>query len=1202
MSYPERIIKQAESKLSAVVGVPVHRTDDGQWLMGTAGKARPAGEENAAAFEAVLEELSRERPDAAKRQRPPQSAVRGVAADVANAKVQRQAIADSPARSGVATRAAFRFADDPTGASLLSPFRLAPDAPYRAPQPDDAPIRLPRAAAFRFADDLPPTSAPASTPASTPPVTAPTPQQQLSLAQMRAQQRGLQAASQFAQAPVRQATGGAWQVNFAGQWHSLGADDATSVQRAYQSGMRPNAMQWATGAMGQAGRTMWNQAAQYVGPMLPTLGVLGAAYNVHGAGRAAENGTRALMDGAASLGASAFDTGAKIADTLLSAVLRPFGPSGEAALEMGRALNGTVRSALKGVSDTATHIVGTGARLVGTVATAGLGVGGAMLGAAIAAPLGAGIGAVTGGIGGAAGGGAGMAAGAATGAVTGAAGAILPGAMLGALVGTAAGLIASKLVSAVAEGVGGLLGGIGKIFGAIGDLATAAFRSTFAVLKDLSDVAQHFGRDVAIIRAQTGLSTAQSGTFALSFGAVGLRGAAPTLAGNRENQPFAFGMRNSLFGLPSYASAEFLPMAAQRFQQMQRGGPLGQMMALNMAESAGLNSPEALRVLQMAPERLRSNIGFSAGLNADLGLNPEKIRALSDSLYLLQARADSTVEAIKMRLAQEALPYVEKAFAWIADHSKEISGFIKAGVSWLIQDMPPMLMRAGATGLEAVSRFAGGVGDFAVGLIEKVPGFLTGVDAVLNALRKLALFAVGVGAAIAQGVDNLSGGKLSALLNRDDKATSAATADTAVPSGAAATGGASIVNATNNTAGNTTPALSRGTSTLPAKDDSGFINRPGGYRTPLGMAFDFFHSTAGRVGGYVTEQLGLPRQLQGNAMPLVRGIYDTLRPAVDYGVGGAAIGTVARYFGPSLMRGASSLVTGGVPILANIASQAAGSALRPVTNIAAPLLGNIAARVAPMAFPGGAMAPGLGVALATPLAGAGVGAIGAVTAAGLLAAGTVSYGAYKGAQALGLANKDQSFSDAIQTGAGRLWARVTTGDAANYDRFVANSQSPNSATNEGVAASPNSSNAGIMPVPMRPAGAAFNDAIRQADAATPKANFSSDDVVRKLATALAAINEHARTAEEKSANGAQWLRSSAETYAAQFANEGKSSADKNEAPSKRDDLVALMREQVEILRQLQANRAVLATWGEMSRSMIQDEALAITMGQAPSAY
>jgi hypothetical protein len=670
--------------------------------------------------------------------------------------------------------------------------------------------------------------------------------------------------------------------------------------------------------------------------------------SVRSASEDGDRAARSFVAGASSVVNSAYQTGAKIGNTLLSAVAQPFGASGTAVTQFASKVADSVGGLLQSGLDK----LSAGAGLAGRVAGGGVGLGLTGAGALMGASVG----------------------------VLGGPGGMLAGAAVGGLVGSLAGALALKITSAVADAVGGALGVVGKTIGAVGDLGVSGLRTVLDVLRDLSDTAQKFGRDVAVIRAQSGLSNGQAGTFSLAFGSLGLGSHALGLTQNMANHPQLYGMKAGLFGVPGYENANFLPSLAGRFQGMQRTGIVGQMFARHMTQSLGMDSPEALRVLQIDAGKLRSQVTWSQNLQGSLGLDAGKIRDVSDSLFLTQNRFDTFASMLKLRIGQELLPYLsgvlDKGIAYVSAHAGDISNWIKKGVSWLVEDLPPLLMRGAAMGLRAVAGWSDVSAGFSDGLRAHLPQIARHFDNFLNFLRETVKT---VGSLTNQAVklaNGFSTGKgLPPVLEYPKRL------------------GETARNVTGQRDPNAAPGVGDTVTNIVTGLGTGLI----GQRVLKWGAKRWFGGGKGSGGGTGSKGGGRgwnlnPRNWFGGGKPSV---FQQYRPP---GMGGGGNGSLLTRSWQSL-RGLASvgrgLLSGG--------------------------FGGIAGR----GLAGGAAAVG----------GGGVGSLLAPTAIGVAGGTAVGYGLYRVGQGVGLIDREQGFGDRMSTGWGRLRDAVTF-NSGHYDRTV----------------------------------------------------------------------------------------------------------------------------------------------------------------------
>lgn len=451
-----------------------------------------------------------------------------------------------------------------------------------------------------------------------------------------------------------------------------------------------------------------------------------AALNVRGAATATGNAAQSVAAGAGRVVTGAFGAGVAIGQSILDGLAQHFGPGGVAVAQFAGQVAHTIGDVLQGAVRGAADLAGHVGHAVGAVGAVAAGVGGAVVGA--------GLGAV-GGMGGAA-----------------------LGGLLGGVAGTFAGLLGARLIGAVGNIVGGILGIVGRAVSMVGELAATGIRTLTAVLHQLTETIGVAGGRMATLTMQIGASAGAAAGLATRFNALGMGSTLEGITGNSANQPAFYGMRSRFFGLPDYTAPDFIPQAAARMQAQNASGPLGVMRSQMMAESLGMGGVEAQRVLAIAPERLRAQQQSVSGFSAGLGLNPGVIREVSDGVYLLQKRFESFLQLGLLRIAQEALPYLtsvlERVSNYVTSHADAIAGGIMRGVKWLVEDLPPMVLRGFAGIATGLGTFLLGVADFTDGVRANLPTIMGALDGFLNGLRDFAGVVAGIAGAVAQGVRN----------------------------------------------------------------------------------------------------------------------------------------------------------------------------------------------------------------------------------------------------------------------------------------------------------------------------------------------------------------------------------------------------------------------------------------------------------------
>jgi hypothetical protein len=287
-------------------------------------------------------------------------------------------------------------------------------------------------------------------------------------------------------------------------------------------------------------------------------------------------------------------------------------------------------------------------------------------------------------------------------------------------------------------------------------------------------------------------------------------------------------------------------------------------------------------------------------------------------------------------------------------------------------------------------------------------------------------------------------------------------------------------------------------------------------------------------------------------------------------------------------------------------SWATGAVVHYTPQILRPLL----PRLMPGAFPGGGLAPGAAAAarvLSTP-------GIGWATAAGVAGGVGVGYGLYRGGQALGLIDREQSFLDRMETGWGRFRDLVTL-NPGHYDRYwqerwaderagkkpptmleaaaerVTEGVRENVREHVGGAARYAADTMGIR----LPDLSVMNDAARAAREATVNGLPTSNLAARFgapdgwLARGARGVEGAFDTVSDALYKGAERLDQAAEDYVKFYGRGGEGEG----APNANNQLLREMQKLNATLERMEKNKAVLATMNEVERQLGNNRAVAI---------
>jgi hypothetical protein len=266
--------------------------------------------------------------------------------------------------------------------------------------------------------------------------------------------------------------------------------------------------------------------------------------------------------------------------------------------------------------------------------------------------------------------------------------------------------------------------------------AVISIKSSLQTAREVLDISQRSGM---------GLGAAALARNNLSGFGVGV-GDVPGLMENSMLQR----MRGSVFGVRGEAgSNEWLSSFRAQYQSQASRGPLGLMMAQNMAKSLGAES--LIPMANLSSGTFNRQMQRSQTMQQSFGLNPGEIRQIGQDFSLLSASASQFVSLFKDRVAGELIPYLtgalDKSIAYLSANSGAVSAAIKNGVSWLFEQMPPMLLRGMASGMRGVSGFLGSMESLTRSLASSAPAILSFIDAMLHGARDLMAFGVGATAA-----------------------------------------------------------------------------------------------------------------------------------------------------------------------------------------------------------------------------------------------------------------------------------------------------------------------------------------------------------------------------------------------------------------------------------------------------------------------
>lgn len=227
-------------------------------------------------------------------------------------------------------------------------------------------------------------------------------------------------------------------------------------------------------------------------------------------------------------------------------------------------------------------------------------------------------------------------------------------------------------IGTLAEGVRSALGVVAGalkygLYGIVGVVGGAV-----ALLGKSVQAASTWSKSVSAFSASTGLSSRTAGAVQSRFGAFGLD--ASEMMGGQN--PGMFGLHASVYGVPGYTDPNFLASAAGRFQGLNRGGVMGNIMAQNMAKSLGMGDSASLRLLNTPVGQIREQQRFSASVRGSMGLDDTAIVNVSRQWDLLTNKMRVFGQDVLLKIAQVALPKINAGFAALLKFGESQAGGI----------------------------------------------------------------------------------------------------------------------------------------------------------------------------------------------------------------------------------------------------------------------------------------------------------------------------------------------------------------------------------------------------------------------------------------------------------------------------------------------------------------------------------------------
>ena len=200
-----------------------------------------------------------------------------------------------------------------------------------------------------------------------------------------------------------------------------------------------------------------------------------------------------------------------------------------------------------------------------------------------------------------------------------------------------------------ARAISGLLGGalklgLGALAGAVGGLVVGLSRAV--------QLTTNFGRAVNSLAGSTGLSVGAAGRLQSQYAGVGVDAGA--LFGGQN--PSAFKMRASVYGLSGFDDPRFASQLAGKYQSMMQGGMVSQTQARQMLGALGLDNEQGQKLANTRASDLRENERFTTRTQNAFGIDTSKISGITRDFDALTGKVKTLGTTVAYAVAQKLLP------------------------------------------------------------------------------------------------------------------------------------------------------------------------------------------------------------------------------------------------------------------------------------------------------------------------------------------------------------------------------------------------------------------------------------------------------------------------------------------------------------------------------------------------------------------
>lgn len=321
------------------------------------------------------------------------------------------------------------------------------------------------------------------------------------------------------------------------------------------------------------------------------------------------------------------------------------------------------------------------------------------------------------------------------------------GLAIGAFIGSGIGLLFGKALGFVADFVGKGFEFIGKAAGELFKVGGAAVEGFVSVLTDCTQAAMEFAHTARSVANRSGMSDGTSAGMSWGLQGLGLSsGEVRGMFGSAQNGQFNRALSGAAWGVQGMpVSGDFDPYGNlssiyERAQSLKKNaGPLGAEFQQSFLNSTGNSA--MLDAVNLSPTAFHERMDFARQFDPSAGDGGEKVKGFEEDFGTLVAEWNTFTNWLKVSFGTELLPVMKEMFGgivgWVKSNQGGIIEAVKHAASWIYKVMPAMILGGLRVVIAGVASVAGIMGSIMGAIGSNLPAILKGVEALINGFRSL---------------------------------------------------------------------------------------------------------------------------------------------------------------------------------------------------------------------------------------------------------------------------------------------------------------------------------------------------------------------------------------------------------------------------------------------------------------------------------